>query len=205
MGYFASCALLQGQRNAPFDTAAATCGQALGRTISLSQAWSKAMQNTHPNKIPPNQVTALFADSALSFSMPNSATFADLADRLGRFGEVHIGLPKAVYLKFSAPGNNRRPPSRGVDLPRCVSQGAGFARMPVVERDAAANHVAMIECQPRRQPSPADPCAMVIFGATGNLARAEGTAKNLRDDFAAGGVRLGITRNRETTPGTETL
>lgn len=60
------------------------------------------MQNTHPSKLLPNQVTALFADSALSFSLPNSATFADLADRLDHFGEGHIGLPTAVYLKFMA-------------------------------------------------------------------------------------------------------
>jgi hypothetical protein len=60
------------------------------------------MQNTHPNKLLPNQVTALFADSALSFRLPDSATFADLADRLEHVGEGHIGLPTAVYLKFRA-------------------------------------------------------------------------------------------------------
>ena len=29
----------------------------------------------------------------------------------------------------------------------------------------------LIECPPRRQPKPADPCAMVIFGASGDLTK----------------------------------
>ena len=58
------------------------------------------MQSTHRARMPTNQVTALFADSALSFRLANGATFADLADRLDHLGEQHIGMPKAIYLKF---------------------------------------------------------------------------------------------------------
>jgi hypothetical protein len=57
--------------------------------------------------MPTNQVMALFGDSALSFTLANGATFADLADRLDHLadrldhlGEQHIGMPKAIYLKF---------------------------------------------------------------------------------------------------------
>ena len=57
--------------------------------------------------MPTNQVTALFADNALSFRLANGATFADLADRLDHLadrldhlGEQHIGMPKAIYMKF---------------------------------------------------------------------------------------------------------
>lgn len=60
------------------------------------------MQNIDRNKMLPNQVTVLFAGSALLFNLPTGATFVDLADRLDDFSENHDGMPTAVYLKFSA-------------------------------------------------------------------------------------------------------
>ena len=38
------------------------------------------MQNTHEASTQTNRVTALYADSALSFNLSKTATFADLAD-----------------------------------------------------------------------------------------------------------------------------
>jgi hypothetical protein len=64
--------------------------------------WSKAMQSTHPATISANEVMAVFADRALSFSLSKDATFAELADRLDHLGEWHTGVPTAVYLKFGA-------------------------------------------------------------------------------------------------------
>ena len=60
------------------------------------------MQSTHPATMPTNQVMALFADRALSFSLSKDVTFAEFADRLDRLGEWHTGMPTAVYLKFGA-------------------------------------------------------------------------------------------------------
>jgi len=59
------------------------------------------MPCTHRASTTMNRVMALFADKALSFSLSDGATFADLADRLDRLGEWHTSLPMAVYLKFS--------------------------------------------------------------------------------------------------------
>jgi hypothetical protein len=50
-----------------------------------------------------NELTALFAASASSFRLSNSATFADVADRLDELGERHVGAPRAVYLKLAGP------------------------------------------------------------------------------------------------------
>jgi hypothetical protein len=60
------------------------------------------MQDLHRIEVLTNQVMALFAGSALSFNLPNGATFADLADRLDDLSERHDGAPTAVYLKFRA-------------------------------------------------------------------------------------------------------
>jgi hypothetical protein len=80
-----------------------TWGHAFGCVIPFEhKLWSKAMQSTHPATIPANQVMALFADRALSFSLSKDATFAELADCLDRLGEWHTGMPMAVYLKFGA-------------------------------------------------------------------------------------------------------
>jgi hypothetical protein len=60
------------------------------------------MEHTYEASMQTNQVTALYVDSALSFKLSKTATFADLADRLDSLGDRHNGTPTAVYLKFSA-------------------------------------------------------------------------------------------------------
>ena len=47
----------------------------------------------------PNRVTAVFQESRLSFDLARGATFAQLAERLGRLGEAHGGLPLSVELR----------------------------------------------------------------------------------------------------------
>jgi hypothetical protein len=44
-------------------------------------------------------VTAVFQDSRLSFDLARGATLAQLAERLGRLGEAHGGLPLSVELR----------------------------------------------------------------------------------------------------------
>ena len=61
------------------------------------------MQSTDRARMPTNQVMALFADRAVSFSLSTGATFADLAERLHHFGEWQIGGPTAIYLKVVRP------------------------------------------------------------------------------------------------------
>jgi len=65
------------------------------------------MQNLNSTEFPPAQVMALYCGSALSFNLPNGATFADLADRLSEPGNRHTGSPTAIMLKFDLP----RPPA----------------------------------------------------------------------------------------------
>jgi hypothetical protein len=59
------------------------------------------MQNAYEAAAETNRVVALYADSALPFGLSKTATFADLADRVDRLGEQHIGAPTAIYMKFS--------------------------------------------------------------------------------------------------------
>jgi hypothetical protein len=47
----------------------------------------------------PNRVTAVFQNSRLSFDLARGATLAQLAERLGRLGEAHGGLPLSVELR----------------------------------------------------------------------------------------------------------
>lgn len=51
-----------------------------------------------------NEVTALFAGSAISFGLSAGATYWDLADRLEDLADRQAGTPKAVYLKLAWPG-----------------------------------------------------------------------------------------------------
>jgi len=51
-------------------------------------------------RLPTNQVVALFASSSVSFRLAVGATFEDLANRLDRHTERHIGIPTTVYLKI---------------------------------------------------------------------------------------------------------
>jgi hypothetical protein len=53
---------------------------------------NKSAQNT-------NRVTAVFQNSRLSFDLARGATLAQLAERLGRLGEAHGGLPLSVELR----------------------------------------------------------------------------------------------------------
>jgi len=50
---------------------------------------------------PPNRVTAVFQDAALSFEMAREATFAQLAEQLGLLGEIHGGLPLSVDIRVA--------------------------------------------------------------------------------------------------------
>ena len=59
------------------------------------------MQTAYDASTQTNRVTALYADSVLSFNLSKTATFADLADRLDRLGDRHDGTPTAIYMKFS--------------------------------------------------------------------------------------------------------
>ena len=52
----------------------------------------------HKGAQKPNRVTAVFQYSRLSFDVARGATFAQLAERLGRLGEAHGGLPLSVEL-----------------------------------------------------------------------------------------------------------
>ena len=52
----------------------------------------------------PNRVTAVSQDSRLAFDLARGATFAQLAERLGRLGEVHGGLPLSVELRVPVDG-----------------------------------------------------------------------------------------------------
>ena len=77
-------------------------GLALVRDIPVSKQFrSSIMQSSYETSTDTNRVVALYADSALSFDLSKTATFADLADRVDRLGEQHIGTPTAIYMKFS--------------------------------------------------------------------------------------------------------
>lgn len=52
----------------------------------------------------PNRVTATFPDSKLSFDLARGATFAQLAERLGRLGKAHRGLPLSVDVRVPIDG-----------------------------------------------------------------------------------------------------
>jgi hypothetical protein len=54
------------------------------------------MRNIQPAS-PSSNVSALFADRALSFGLPKGATLGDLADRLARLG---AGAPLTVTVKL---------------------------------------------------------------------------------------------------------
>ncbi len=64
------------------------------------------MQSIEPAGVA-NEVTALFAESAISFGLSAGATYLDLADRLVHLGDRYQGTPKAVYLKLAWPGTTK--------------------------------------------------------------------------------------------------
>jgi hypothetical protein len=49
-----------------------------------------------------NRVVALYADCALSFSLPKTATFEQLAERLAELGDRHGGSPVMVGIRVAA-------------------------------------------------------------------------------------------------------
>ena len=48
----------------------------------------------------PSRVTAIFQNARLSFELARGATLAQLAERLGRLGEAHGGLPLSVDVRM---------------------------------------------------------------------------------------------------------
>ena len=48
----------------------------------------------------PGRVTAIFQNARLSFDLARGATLAQLAERLGRLGEAHGGLPLSVDVRM---------------------------------------------------------------------------------------------------------
>jgi hypothetical protein len=60
--------------------------------------WKKAMNSLQTSDMQTGHVSALFADSAISFSLSKGTTFADLADSLDQLGDRHLGMPMAIYL-----------------------------------------------------------------------------------------------------------
>lgn len=58
------------------------------------------------NALKPNRVTAIFQESRLSFDLARGATLAQLAERLGRLGEAHGGLPLSVELRVPVDGSH---------------------------------------------------------------------------------------------------
>lgn len=90
-----------------------TCGHPSGGTIPvLSQALCKSGQGAFPAIHATYQVTALYADGVLSFSLSSGDTFADLAKRLEYNSRRHLGAPMAIYLKSAKGGiAEPRPPT----------------------------------------------------------------------------------------------
>jgi hypothetical protein len=58
------------------------------------------MQNLEGSKVESSQVSALFANSEISFSLLKGATFADLADSFDQLGDRDRGRALAIYLRF---------------------------------------------------------------------------------------------------------
>jgi hypothetical protein len=63
--------------------------------------WGEIMQTVLRAQVPISQVSALFANSEISFRLSKGATFADLADSLDWLGDRHLGKPLAIYLRFN--------------------------------------------------------------------------------------------------------
>ena len=60
------------------------------------------MIDTHINKQPLNRVTAIFADSSLSFVLPQGATLEHIADCVDDLGVRRERAVIAVVVKFAA-------------------------------------------------------------------------------------------------------
>lgn len=49
----------------------------------------------------PNRVTAVFRHAALTFDMARETSLAQLAEQLGRLGELHGGLPLSIDVRVA--------------------------------------------------------------------------------------------------------
>jgi hypothetical protein len=63
--------------------------------------------DTHINKQPLNRVTAIFADSSLSFLLPQGATLEHIADCVDDLGVRRERAVIAVVVKFAASVSSR--------------------------------------------------------------------------------------------------
>ena len=63
------------------------------------------MQNMSTESPRQNSVRALFEDGMSSFLLSCDATFAELAEQLGRLAERHQGQPIAFDVKLGAPSH----------------------------------------------------------------------------------------------------
>ncbi len=77
------------------------------------------MRNTQRETASANLVTVALADRALSFRLPDGATFADLADGLAHLDESSAELPAVFYLKVDM-GRRSSVPPRVVKFPASV-------------------------------------------------------------------------------------
>jgi hypothetical protein len=62
------------------------------------------MLHFQSTEIPGSVVNALFEDKAISFSLMDGATFADLADSFARLANGNTGVPYAVYMTLGSTG-----------------------------------------------------------------------------------------------------
>jgi hypothetical protein len=103
-GFFVGLALRAASSQLASKAATAPAARHRKIIIDRAQDWSKAMHSIDPAGPSTNQVVALFGDHVISFSLSQSATFADLAARLDQLRQRHIGMPTAIYLKVAFPG-----------------------------------------------------------------------------------------------------
>jgi hypothetical protein len=58
------------------------------------------MQSIQGSETPSSRVSALFANTEVSFSLSKGATFADLADSFDLLGDRGLGRALAIYLRL---------------------------------------------------------------------------------------------------------
>ncbi len=68
------------------------------------------MPNLPDDGLRPSRVTAVFGNTALTFTLSKGATLADLADRLDHPGRLHKGTPVSIGIKFVARRSDEAPP-----------------------------------------------------------------------------------------------
>ena len=96
------------------------------------------MLNIQTDKLPLNQVTAVFTDGSNSFPLPQSATLEQIADRIDRLARWRERETVAVVVKFAATAPQATlPKSRGpfadgllAEVPRLRAFARSMARDP---------------------------------------------------------------------------